>query len=695
MSCSSGSVAAQQNVLVEDLLHLHPALAKRYQPSDRGELVAAVIEAAGAGQGLRALGSNWSLSDAGVAPGVIDTGGLSCHLSAPFPNPGQPLPPQRFRGAGGDFLRRVCASDARLQGRHFVHVEAGIRLRDLLADLAGCGLSLPTMGDGAGQSLAGALSTGTHGGDLRVPPLVEWVRAVHLVSASGREIWLTAGDSAFSAAALVTRLPDWCPDARFIADDDAFAAARLGVGRLGAVYSVVLEVVEQYTLIEANFEYRWRELGAQLAVSRLGADGLATGVFDAPLRDLDAGFFRAEVLRRTYYPAVAQGARFTYERGPAKWQGVPAYFDAHPEVYRDLLADLKLAGLAGDLRGGPEMPLHHVNIAISLAEPERCWVRRRWKRAPGVRAHEVAPAADDELIASVKANKTHPPGVVAALKHRLELDPLLNFLGWLTHDPRKQRLDWYLDHEIARLAAQHLAIGATSGETVFLVLHRIATDGVLGAQADVARAVSAVIGGGFAKLARAGPASGGLHDNMLDAHDYGLDGAQSGNSAEFHFDAAGGAYLDFIDDAIRLARPAKAGSAVFGYIGIRFTPAASALIAMQKYPLTASVEVATARSRLDDVYAPFWSALHDAARARRGIPHWGQEFRHTAAELEALYGPRLRRWRQVLADLCHGAPGVFSTGFSRDKGLEPLGGAGATDDDAIDLFLAGLASGDD
>jgi len=374
MPCSSGSIASQQNVLVEDLLFVHPFNgAKRYQPSDRGQLVAAVMRAAAEGRSLRALGSNWSLSGAGVAQDVVDTSALSRHLCAPFPNPGRPLPRERIRGSGGDFLRRACVNDDRLNGRYFVHVEAGIKIRDLLEDLAGCGLSLPTMGDGAGQSLIGAISTGTHGGDLRVPPLVEWIRAVHLVSATGRELWVTAKDSAFGLAPLVKQLPDWCPDARFIADDDVFATVRLGAGRMGAIYSVVLEVVEQYTLIETNFEYRWSELSAQLAVSRLGANGYATGMFDAPLRNLDAGFFRSEVLRRTYYPAVVQDAKFTYVNGPEKWLNVPAYFDAHPEVYTRLLADLKLTGLADDLRAGSVMPLHHVDIAISLADPGRCW----------------------------------------------------------------------------------------------------------------------------------------------------------------------------------------------------------------------------------------------------------------------------------------------------------------------------------
>lgn len=691
MPCPGGSVDTQQNVLVEDFLFVHPfSGAKRYLPADRAELVTAVMRAASEGRSLRALGSNWSLSSAGVAQDVVDTSLLSRHVSAPFPNRGEPLPDERLR-ARSDLLERTCAGDARMQGRYFVHVEAGIKIRHLLEDLARCGLALPTMGDGAGQSLIGAISTGTHGGDLEVPPLVEWVRAVHLVSATGRELWVTASDSAFGFAPHVMQLPGWCPDTRFVADDDTFAAVRLGAGRMGAVYSVILEVVEQYTLIETNFEYRWRELGAQLLTSQLGPNG-PTGVFDAPLRDLDAGFFRTEVLRRTYYPAVVQDAKFTYVRGPEKWPNVPAYFDAHPDVYTRLLADLKLSTLADDLRGGPLMPLHHLNIGISLSDPERCWVRRRWKRQQTVHEHDVAPAADDKLVASVKANKQNPPGIVAALKDQLEIDPFLNVLGWLTHNDKKQRLDWYLNHEIAHLAQQHLAIGATSGEELFLVLYKIAIDSVLDASGDVAQAVSEAIGSAFAKLARAGHASGGLNQNMLDAHDYGLDGAQCGNSAEYHFDASGASYLAFIDDVIGLARK---HFPVFGYIGIRFTPVASALIAMQRYPLTASVEVATPRSRLDDVYAAFWSELHDAARARQGIPHWGQEFRLTEAELAALYGTRLRRWREVLAEVSGGAPQVFSTAFSRDKGLEPLGGASGTDDDAIDLFLAGLASGDD
>jgi hypothetical protein len=689
MPCFSPSVPAESNASVADLLFVHPFIAgSRYVPRNQRELVAAVVQSRNTGRSLRALGSNWSLSQAGVAHDVVDTSELNLHLSAPFG--GGTLAPPRLRGGGSNLLHATLGQHSSGVGRRYVHVEAGIKLNVLLADLASCGMALPTMGDGAGQSLIGAISTGTHGGDLYVPPLVEWIRAVHLVCASGREAWITAPGSPLADSALVRQLPGWCEDARFIADDNVFAAARLGVGRLGIVYSVVLEVVEQYTLIEANVEHRWSEIRSQLAASHMGPTG-PTGAFDASIRDLDSGWIRAAILQRTEFD-VAQGV-FRYHSGPEKWSFVPPFFDKNPRVYEQLLGNMRLADLAADLRGGPLMPLHHLNIAIALPQPDRCFVRRRWKRLLPLRPHLVAHGRDDDLVAAVKTNKTNPPGIVEPIKDRLEIDPFLDFLGWLTHDEQKKRLDFYLDSEIANIARQHLAIGATSGEALFIVLHRIANDAVLDARRDVGNAAGQVIASAFSRTARAGPASGGIEQNMLDAHDYGIDGAQAGNSGEFHFDASQPGYLQFVDDVIAIA---LRHVPIFGYVGIRFTPRASALLAMQRFSMTASVEVSTIRSRFEDVYAGFWSEVHELARSHRGIPHWGQEMRHTRADIEALYGSDHFRWCVVLDDLADGFPAVFRSEFSVDKGLEPRRLAspsvGEPEDD-IDAFLQGLEAG--
>ncbi|WP_092142350.1 hypothetical protein [Cupriavidus sp. YR651] len=109
--------------------------------------------------------------------------------------------------------------------------------------------------------------------------------------------------------------------------------------------------------------------------------------------------------------------------------------------------------------------------------------------------------------------------------------------------------------------------------------------------------------------------------------------------------------------------------------------------------------MSTIRSRLEDVYATFWREVHHWARARGAIPHWGQEIRHTRADLAALlYGNSLVRWCTVLADLVDGFPEVFRTDFSLDKGLEPLSIASPIVneiDDDVDTFLLGLNAGSD
>jgi FAD/FMN-containing dehydrogenase len=60
-------------------------------------------------------------------------------------------------------------------------------IQDLHQRLDGMGLVLETMGGSSGQTLAGAISTGTHGGDIFMGPLADCVLAIHLVGAGGTQ----------------------------------------------------------------------------------------------------------------------------------------------------------------------------------------------------------------------------------------------------------------------------------------------------------------------------------------------------------------------------------------------------------------------------------------------------------------------------------------------------------------------------
>ncbi len=118
-----------------------------------------------------------------------------------------------------DHLARVLDADA-ATGR--VRVEAGIRLKALSSELHARGLAMPNLGDIDAQSLAGALSTGTHGTGTRFPNLAGQVESVELILADGTE--------------------------RTITDGDLLKAARVSLGALGVIVAVTLRCVPAFKL---------------------------------------------------------------------------------------------------------------------------------------------------------------------------------------------------------------------------------------------------------------------------------------------------------------------------------------------------------------------------------------------------------------------------------------------------------------
>jgi L-gulono-1,4-lactone dehydrogenase len=118
-----------------------------------------------------------------------------------------------------DALARVLDADA---GSGRVRVEAGIRLRALSRELHARGLAMPNLGDIDAQSLAGALSTGTHGTGTRLPNLSGQVESVELVLADGSERTLDEGD--------------------------LLRAARVSLGALGVIAAVTLRCVPAFRL---------------------------------------------------------------------------------------------------------------------------------------------------------------------------------------------------------------------------------------------------------------------------------------------------------------------------------------------------------------------------------------------------------------------------------------------------------------
>jgi L-gulono-1,4-lactone dehydrogenase len=162
--------------------------------ASRDELSAAVSRAGDAGRRVRVAGSGHSFTDIACTDGVmLDAGGID----------------------------RVLDVD---RSSGLVRVEAGIVIGDLAERLAGHGLAMENQGDIDRQTIAGAISTATHGTGVRFQNLSAQVEAVELVLADGS---LEAIDGS---------------------DADALPAARAGLGALGALYSVTLRTVPAYTI---------------------------------------------------------------------------------------------------------------------------------------------------------------------------------------------------------------------------------------------------------------------------------------------------------------------------------------------------------------------------------------------------------------------------------------------------------------
>ena len=162
-------------------------------PSSTEAVRRAVQAAARRGLAVKAVGSGHSFTGIAVAPGVL----------------------LDLRDLTG-----VVTAD---RERRRVTLRAGTRLHQVPALLAPYGLAMPNLGDIDGQTIAGAISTGTHGTGARFGGLATQVVGATLVTADGE--LLIVGE-----------------------DDELLPAVALGLGALGVLVDVTLQCVPAFVL---------------------------------------------------------------------------------------------------------------------------------------------------------------------------------------------------------------------------------------------------------------------------------------------------------------------------------------------------------------------------------------------------------------------------------------------------------------
>lgn len=177
---------------------------------------------------LRAIGGGWSLSRAAVTDGrLVNTAPLNWY----FPIAATGVSPA-YSGDPGLLMYLQCGVSVDeangLLGRHHRP------------------LALKTSGASNGQTIAGAVSTGTHGSRFRFGAMQDYVVGLHLVTAPDRTVWLERASYPVLADQLITRL-----GAQVVRDDTLFNAALVSFGSFGVLHSVLIEAEPLY-LLEAS-----------------------------------------------------------------------------------------------------------------------------------------------------------------------------------------------------------------------------------------------------------------------------------------------------------------------------------------------------------------------------------------------------------------------------------------------------------
>lgn len=577
------------------------------RPTTLQELVAIVTRAEADRQRVKAVGSSMSYTEAAISTNVdvlVETDGLQRRLNG------------RLATTPDNVIPFALNPAASARANRLLHVEGGIKLQALNCMLEGRGLAMPTLGGAFTQSIVGAISTGTHGSDIDRRPIADAVQAIHLVGPGGREWWIERSSprniTAVERMEQLRTAGRLCADLQVLYDDRTFNAVLVSLGRMGLIYSVVIEAVPAFRLRETRQALPWSAVAAVLRTP--GLDPPVLQLANVPGEATPARF--VDIALTPFFNATGDRDAVIarrWETSEAPTQG------PQPESFFTMLCRQEDIGRVI----GPMIPL--INAAMLAA-----WGFLLAIPFVGPFLFGVATTAWVALMTAMTAIATGSAGA--------NLGEVLARIASLAASLRQS---WIVRDLVSMM------IGTMRGPL---------PNGF-------------VIDDGFRLMT----GQQGCPDNRTEPlcmrQIDGLEFAFNATAGQFQ-------YLDFIDGISALLtelldrhQPAGAG------ISIRFTRGSEALMAMQQFPMNVTIEIFTLRGlpgseeflrRVQLLAAthggiPHWGLIHDLTEAQ-------------VSRLYGENHTTWRRVLGRLIDEGRGRTETFSTNFSVRRGLEPLPG---------------------
>jgi len=180
-----------------------------------------IREAIDRGLRLRAVGGEWSWTRIAATDGILLN---TKPLNLTFPISGASTHPD-YAHTNEDLYFAQC----------------GVSIQELSLALKKRGRSLKTSGASNGQTIAGGMSTGTHGAAIDFGSITEFIVGLHIIVSPTRHIWLERKSYPAAGDQLVNKL-----NAERVSNDELFNAALVSFGSFGFVHGVLIETEPLY-----------------------------------------------------------------------------------------------------------------------------------------------------------------------------------------------------------------------------------------------------------------------------------------------------------------------------------------------------------------------------------------------------------------------------------------------------------------
>jgi len=649
---------------------------------------------------LKAAGSHWALSGAAISDHTfIETHDPSNAHQAMGRTLHEVVPgcmnPQLLDKLAADFTPTFT----------LVHVESGKRIYQLYAELDQVDdfsnsqtlaavlrndrqnnryrgpWAFRTLGDSGGQTVFGALTTGTHGGDFREPPIADSVVAMHLVADGGKHYWIEPETSTLEMPLVndgklrqlydvpkYGTLPGGHSNFDIIRNDDMFNAVLMSAGRFGVVYSVVLLAIPQYSLHEERVLVDWQDVKGHI---NNPSSGLYNQLYSVPFPgspyiNIPQEFLQIAVCLTPYQFCTKNRAAVT-----KRWRLFPPITVAgreervgqrqlQPPIDPQIQAPrFSHAGNshAYDLDQDPDKPNTGNPSLLEAACADSSFLRG------------ILKAAGQEVKSFVESNGAILGMGIPAIAGSGGTG-LLALAPWLL-------LVIEIIDDILEVFDLDDRLGEQMEHIKDLILGDEDEPLPRGAAGIFVWQLIALLAFESQQYSRKGDA---ISYAVMETHDYLEQSCRSNvDSVEVFFDATDSRLVAFVDALIEFEKLQEyRGKAFLGYASLRFVGQTRALLGMERYPRTCAIEVACLRDMTGSQEVVDFAVALARSPTFNGILHWGQRNDHTQAEIERIFGDSfasqtgsLKTWRDKLSDITdNGRLGGFSSEFTRGTGLE-------------------------